>query len=297
MNSNNMSSDKILWGVGLRPIHYADWHAEPTLPAVEVMTDNLIHHLGGPALWHTSRVVERAAMCVLHGVGMNIGGTSPLSQKYLDGLRSLVERFKPKVVSDHLCFTQANGLQSYELLPLIRSTATVEHVVRRVDAIQQALGVRFSIENVSAYVNYIQDEIPEGDFVSAIAERTGCGILLDVNNVFVSAKNFNLCPETELRRFNLDMVTQIHIAGHSHRDDFLFDTHDTPVCSEVWSLLAALLSQISATNKSGIPLILENDSRETTLCQLLDELNFGKKLCEKAQTTNDEATDRFPTYV
>jgi uncharacterized protein (UPF0276 family) len=274
-----MNNDNVIWGVGLRPTHYADWHAEPVVPAIEIMADNLLHHRGGPALWHTHRVVERAAFCVMHGVGMNLGGTSPLSSKYLDGLKELIALFKPKVVSDHLCFTQADGLQSYELLPLIRNKTTIEHVVHRIDTIQQSLGVRFSIENVSAYVNYIDDEIPEGDFMSEIAERSGCGILLDVNNIFVGAMNFNLDPEVELKRFNFDAVTQVHVAGHSKRDDFLFDTHDTDVCSEVWSLLSVLLSNLSAANKSDFPIILENDNRETSLAQLLREVEYGRQLC------------------
>ncbi|MEN9529054.1 MAG: hypothetical protein RI932_927 [Pseudomonadota bacterium] len=276
-----MNSQRFTWGVGLRPGHYSDWQTQEHVPALEIMTDNLIHHRGGPALWHTKRIVERASLCVLHGVGINIGGLSPLSTKYLDGLKHLIQVFKPRVVSDHLCFTQARGIQSYELLPLMRTKNTIEHAVARIDSIQQALGVRFSIENVSAYVNYREDAIPEGEFVSEIAQRSGCGILLDVNNVYVSSMNFNLNPEDEIKRFDLNAVTQIHVAGHSRRDDFLFDTHDSVVCAEVWELLRKTLSSFHFSEHGTLPIILENDERNTSLTTLLDELMKGSQVCNE----------------
>ncbi|MBM3382919.1 MAG: DUF692 domain-containing protein [Betaproteobacteria bacterium] len=274
-----MNTQNIIWGVGLRPAHYSDWHTQTKIPALEIMADNLLHHRGGPALWHTKRIVDRAALCVLHGVGINIGGLSPLSTKYLGGLKDLIQIFKPRVVSDHLCFTQARGIQSYELLPLMRTKKAIEHASARIDRIQQALGVRFSIENVSAYVNYKDDAFPEGEFVSEIAQRSGCGILLDVNNVYVSAMNFNLNPEDEIKRFDLNAVTQIHVAGHSTRDDFLFDTHDSAVCAEVWELLKKTLGSLRFSENKILPIILENDERNTSLKTLLDELKNGSQFC------------------
>lgn len=270
----------VSWGMGLRPAHFADWHSMAQVPVLELMADNLLHHSGGPALWHTSQIVARAPWVVLHGIGLNIGGEDPLSTAYLSGLRSLCERFRPRVVSDHLCFTQSLGLQSYELLPVLRTQKTLEHIVERVDAVQQFLGCRYSLENVSAYVEYQGDEIPEGEFLSEVARRTGCGILLDVNNVYVSARNFGLDPLTELNRYHLDSVSQIHVAGHSVKDDFLFDTHDTPVCAEVWDLLNLVFGKFASESDPDnreIAVILENDDAETSLHSLHEQLVVGRQ--------------------
>lgn len=267
------------WGVGLRAKHFQDWHAAPTVPVLEIMADNLIHHEGGPALWHTARIAKRAPSVVMHGVAMNIGGINPLSLNYLTGIQKLIERFKPLVVSDHLCFSQAAGLQSYELLPLVRSRATLEHLIQRVDFVQQFLGHQFTLENVSAYVAYKDDSIPEGDFLSEIAYRSGCGILLDLNNVFVTSRNFNLDPLDELKRFDLSAVKQIHIAGHSLKEDFLFDTHDSLVCADVWDLLRKTIETRDICNYPQVPVILENDNSKVILSDLMNELEIGKRLC------------------
>lgn len=262
------------WGLGLRPAHFSDFHALSVVPPVEVMTDNLLHHRGGPALEHTRRIVSRAPAVVLHGIGLNIGGAEPLDLTYVNGLKELITLFNPAVVSDHLCFTQAQGLQSYELLPIVRNRRTLEHVIRKVDALQQFIGRQFCVENVSAYVAYKDDVLPEGEFLSQLAERTGCGLLLDVNNVYVSAHNFGCDLHTELGRYNLDAVRQIHVAGHSVHEDFLFDTHDAPVCETVWELLSGVLRQ-----RPDLLVILENDDNEVSLQTLLTELQQGFARC------------------
>ncbi|MEY4066000.1 MAG: hypothetical protein RIR26_2208 [Pseudomonadota bacterium] len=270
------------WGVGLRPAHFPEWKNVSQIPVLELMADNLLHHKGGPALWHTRQLVVRARGVVLHGIGLNIGGADPLSQSYLSGLRHLVSEFRPSVVSDHLCFTQALGVQSYELLPLVLNRSALEHVVERVDAVQNFLGCRYSLENVSSYVDYKESRIPEGEFLSEVARRTGCGILLDVNNVYVSAKNFARDPEADLERYNLESVTQIHIAGHSKKDDFLFDTHDEAVCADVWTLLKSVLQKLSqarGNEQVAVPVILENDNPDTPLAQVLVEWEEGKRRC------------------
>lgn len=259
-----------LWGLGLRPAHFSDYQSLSSLPPLEIMADNLLHHRGGPALQHTLRLAKKSPCVVLHGIGLNIGGMEPQSKHYLEGLLELVRLFNPHVVSDHLCFTGAAGLRSYELLPIVRNKHMLEHVVQRVDSVQQALGRQLSLENVSAYVSYKDDSMPEGEFLNRIAERTGCGILLDVNNVYVSAKNFFLDPYTELDRFDLKFVRQIHVAGHCVREDFLFDTHDGRVCDDVWKMCRAV-----AARKTDVPVILENDDPNANLADLLCELEFG----------------------
>jgi hypothetical protein len=263
-----------LWGVGLRPAHFSSYSALSDVPPLEVMTDNLLHHRGGPALHHTLNITSRAPAVYLHGIGLNIGGEDPLCPRYLEGLRELVRLFNPKVISDHLCFTQSHGRQSYELLPVIRNEAMLTHVVEKADRLQQFLGRQICLENVSAYVGYKDDTISEGEFLSAVAEKSGCGLLLDVNNVYVSARNFSLNPMIELSRYNFDLVRQIHVAGHSRREDFLFDTHDSPVCSDVWNLLNHVLKK-----SPDLPVILENDDNSITLDALLEELALGKAAC------------------
>jgi uncharacterized protein (UPF0276 family) len=265
-----------LWGLGLRPSHFSSYSSLENVPPLEIMTDNLLHHRGGPALHHTLKIASRARGIFLHGIGLNIGGEGPLCPDYKNGLRELVDLFHPLVISDHLCFTQSGGRQSYELLPLMRTDAMIDHVVSKTDELQQFLGRQICLENVSAYVSYKDDAIPEGEFLNTIARRAGCGILLDVNNVFVSSRNFNLDPQAELEHYDLSLVKQIHVAGHSIRDDFLFDTHDAPVCAEVWNLLAGVLSR-----NSGIPVILENDDDSIPLESLLEELARGKVACAK----------------
>lgn len=281
-------SSGLIWGVGLRPSHFADWHQSVEVPVLELMADNLLHHEGGPALWHSLALARRAPSVVLHGIGLNIGGADELSLSYLDGLRKLVKLFSPLVVSDHLCFTKFNGRQSYELLPLVRNRAMLEHVAQRVDQVQQFLGCRYSLENVSAYVEFKDDRYSEGEFLSEISSRTGCGILLDVNNIFVNAKNFNRDPDAELGQYDLCAVTQLHVAGHSSAQDFLFDTHDTPVCEKVWQMLAGVLERIENDRQQSrfpLPVILENDHADTPLSSLNEEIHQGRRLYELSRSS------------
>jgi uncharacterized protein len=274
------------WGIGLRSIHFEDWQTEIDVPVIEVMTDNLIHHEGGPALWHTTQIANRAVDVVLHGVGLNIGGQSPLSIQYLKGLRSLAEKFNPRVISDHLCFTEFGGLQSYELLPLERTEFTLKHVAERVDQVQQFLGRQIALENASAYIDYKKDEIPEPEFMNRIAKETGCGILLDVNNVFVNAHNFEYDALTAVLDYDSTAVVQLHIAGHSVKSDFLYDTHDSPVCEAVWKLLHSTLVHLKENGKTRIPVILENDCPNAELNSLLKELEFAQINYEQKTTAH-----------
>lgn len=223
---------------------------------------------------HTRDIASRAPFVALHGIGLNIGGADPLDKSYIGGLQELNRIFKPRIMSDHLCFTQAGGVQSYELLPIVRNTSHLNFISGRIDELQQRLGRQYCLENVSAYISYEDDSIPEGEFLNTIAEKTGCGLLLDVNNVFVSAVNFGLQPTEELKRYNLSFVQQIHVAGHSTRKDFLFDTHDTPVCETVWDMLRSIVQ-----SHPEIPVILENDDSNAALSDLLEELKFGALRC------------------
>lgn len=277
-------TNQFQWGLGLRASHFEDWHAQQDVPTLEVMTDNLIHHSGGPALWHTRQLAQRAPAVVLHGVGLNIGGCDPISNQYLEGLRELIERLKPAVVSDHLCFTQFNGLQSYELLPLERTETSIRQVSERVDRVQQKLGRQIALENASSYVEYNTNQVPEPEFINRIVHKTGCGLLLDVNNLYVNAHNFRRDPFDDLNQFEIGSIVQLHIAGHTQVSDFLFDTHDSPVCEPVWQLLFTILKQLKRSKCPPIPIILENDSAQTSLSELLNELELGQRKCIESET-------------
>ncbi|HYV58290.1 MAG TPA: DUF692 domain-containing protein [Candidatus Nitrosopolaris sp.] len=222
-------------GVGLRPPHYlrvvdgttrVDWF--------EVISENFMLRGGRPL-----RVLERAratAPIVLHGVSMNLGGTDPLDPHHLDELAGLARRFDPAWISEHLCWGSFGRHYVHDLLPLPYTEEALAVVVDRVRHVQERLGRRILVENVSSYVTYRHSTLPEWTFLGAVAESADCGILLDVNNIYVSAMNHGFSPGDYLAGLPLDRVGQIHLAGHSDAGTHLLDTHDHPVAAPVWSL-------------------------------------------------------------
>ena len=222
-------------GVGLRTTHFphvlagtarVDWF--------EAISENFMIAGGRPLA-----VLERAwAICpvVLHGVSLSLGSTDPLSAPYLRALRALVDRVAPAWVSDHLCWGSVGGHYAHDLLPLPYTEEALDHVVERVRTVQDRLGRQILIENVSSYLTFTHSAMPEWEFLAAVAERADCGILLDVNNVYVSAVNHGFDAERYILAVPADRVGQIHLAGHSHRGTHLLDTHDGHVAPAVWDL-------------------------------------------------------------
>jgi uncharacterized protein (UPF0276 family) len=222
-------------GVGLRPPHFprvmegsarADWF--------EVISENFMIRGGRPLA-----VLERAraaAPIVLHGVSLSLGSTDPLNATYLDELRGLIARFDPAWVSDHLCWTSVGGHYAHDLLPLPFTEEALRHVVGRVVAVQERLGRRILVENVSSYLTYTHSTMPEWEFLAAVAEQADCGILLDVNNIYVSAVNQGFSADAFVDAMPPGRVAQIHLAGHSDKGTHLLDTHDGPVIPAVWAL-------------------------------------------------------------
>jgi len=227
-------------GVGLRPPHYprvldgtarADWF--------EVISENFMIPGGRPL-----HVLERAralAPVVLHGVSMNLGGTDPLHDRHLHALAELARRYDPAWVSEHLCWGAFGRHYAHDLLPLPYTEEALAHVVARIGRVQDRLGRRILIENVSSYVTFGHATMPEWTFLASVAEAADCGILLDVNNVYVSAVNHGFSPEEYLHGLPLDRVGQIHLAGHTDAGTHLVDTHDHPVPDAVWALYRAAL--------------------------------------------------------
>lgn len=224
-------------GVGLRPQHYGDildvW---PQVDWFEVISENFMVTGGRPL--HTLERIRARYPIALHGVSLSIGSTDPLNREYLRQLAALARRFEPTWISDHLCWTGIGGHNLHDLLPLPYTAEALEHVVSRVRQVQDALGRRILLENVSTYIEYRHSVMTEWDFLSAVAERADCGILLDINNVFVSAFNHGFAPGDYLRAIPPARVHQFHLAGYSDRGTFLHDTHDHPVAGAVWELYA-----------------------------------------------------------
>jgi len=224
-------------GIGLRPKHYGRFLSErPSVDWVEAISENFLAPGGRPIA--VLEKVRRDVPVVLHGVSLGIGSVDPLDERLLRGLRELAGRVEPAYVSDHLCWGRHGGRYAHDLLPLPYTEEALAHVVSRVRRVQDLLGRQLLLENVSSYVAYASSTMTEWEFLARIAEEADCGILLDVNNVYVSAMNHGFSPHAYLAGLPPDRIGQIHLAGHSDAGTHLVDTHDHPVPSPVWDLYA-----------------------------------------------------------
>lgn len=240
-------------GVGLRREHFDRVLAGPTsVDWFEVISENFMVRGGRPL--HVLERVRRDYPLVLHGVSLSIGSTDPLRRDYLDELRTLAQRVEPAWISDHLCWTGVGGHNAHDLLPLPYTEEALEHVVERVGQVQDSLGRRIALENVSTYLSFEGSTLPEWEFLATVAERADCGILLDVNNIYVSAMNHGFDAELYLAAIPPERVWQIHLAGHTDKGTHLLDTHSRPVCDEVWDLYRSALRRIGA-----VPSLVEWD--------------------------------------
>ena len=222
-------------GVGLRREHFERVLAAPTgVDWFEIVSENFMVRGGRPL--HVLERVRRDHPVVMHGVSLSIGSADPLDARYLDALAALAARIEPAWVSDHLCWTGVGGHHAHDLLPLPYTEEALAHVVARVGAVQERLGRRIALENVSTYLEFAGSALPEWEFLAEVARRADCGILLDVNNVYVSAHNHGFDAEKYLAAIPAERVWQVHLAGHTDRGDHLLDTHSRPVCDEVWEL-------------------------------------------------------------
>jgi uncharacterized protein (UPF0276 family) len=232
-------------GVGYRVPHYRQViDEEPAIDWFEVLSENFMGDGGSPR-WHLDRLTERYR-AVPHGVSLSLG--SEADPEHVDRLVALVDRLDAPWFSDHLCWTGTRAHRAHDLLPVPYTPAMLRHVADRIRAIQDRTGRLFALENVSAYLGFVDSTHAEWDFLAELVERADCGLLLDVNNIFVSSVNLGFDPTAFLDAIPADRVVQIHLAGHSVRDGWRLDTHDAPVCDEVWALYAAAIQRCGSVS-------------------------------------------------
>jgi uncharacterized protein len=264
------------FGLGLRPVHYPEiLEGNPRVDWFEAISENYMVP-GGRPLNMLMRVRERWPV-VLHGVSLSIGSADPLDSGYLDRLKALAERVEPAWISDHLCWTGVNGINLHDLLPLPYTEEALDHVVSRLLQVQDRLGRRILLENVSSYVTFAQSAVPEWEFLAEVARRADCLLLLDVNNVYVSAFNHDFDPLAYLDAIPGERVRQIHLAGHENNGTHIIDTHDHPVIDPVWSLYAEAIGRFGP-----VATMIERDDRIPPLSELEAELDRARAVAAEA---------------
>ncbi len=275
-------------GVGLRPAHYSEIFERAAAGSLavdwfEVLTENFMVAGGKPLRILDAICAERPV--VLHGVSLDIGGVDPLREDYLCDWVRLAERARPQWVSDHLCWTGVSGHPLHDLVPLPYCEESIRHVAERVMRVQERLRRRIALENVSSYLSYCADAMPEWEFLTAIAESADCGILLDVNNIFVSAHNHGFDGSEYIAGIPPERVFQIHLAGHSQSGPLLIDTHDHPVRDEVWQLYEWTLRQTGPVST-----LIEWDDDIPSYETLVQEADRARSILERV--TAGEERDR-----
>ncbi len=264
------------FGLGLRKEHYVEIvENRPPVGWFEILSENYLVAGGRPLYW-LERVREHYPL-VMHGVSLSIGSSDPLDMDYLRDLKVLVERVEPEWISDHLCWTGLGGHNFHDLLPLPYTEEAVRHVAERVVQVQEFLGRRILLENLSSYVTFRDSEMSEWAFLTAVCEAADCLILLDVNNLFVSAVNHGFDPHEYLAGVPAERVWQIHLAGHTTNESgrILIDTHDQPVRDEVWELYAE-----AARRFGPVSTMIERDDNIPRLDALLEELDQARRIAE-----------------
>ncbi len=258
------------FGLGLRAPYYDQILAEqPRVDWFEILSENYLVP-GGKPLHYLNRVRECYPV-VMHGVSLSIGGVDPIDIDYLAQLKTLAERVEPEWISDHLCWTGLGGHNFHDLMPLPYDRAAVRQVADRVQRVQDFLGRRILLENVSSYLEYHQSEMPEWEFVAAVAEAADCRLLLDINNVYVSSVNHGFDPLTYVQAIPRERVQQIHLAGHRDHGNYIIDSHDQPVVDAVWTLYGQALERFGS-----VATMIERDDNMPPLGDLLAELDRAR---------------------
>jgi uncharacterized protein (UPF0276 family) len=264
------------YGLGLRKPHYADFLGRPVdVDFVEIISENFMVDGGRPG--QILRDVRAEYPVALHGVSMSLGSADGLDGAYLARLRTLADAIEPLFISDHLSWTRIDGFSAHDLLPLPYTEEALDLVCANIDRAQTLLGRAMLIENPSTYIDFPGADMAEWQFLGAMAARTGCGLLLDINNIFVSASNHGFDAIAYLDGIPHDRVRQIHLAGHSRGTELLIDTHDQPVPASVWDLYAYVLPRLGA-----VATMIERDDDIPPIGELLAELTIARDIGAQA---------------
>lgn len=261
------------FGLGLRSEHYQEiLDQQPKqIDWFEIISENYMIE-GGKPLYFLDKIRQDYPM-VMHGVSMSIGSTDPLDMNYLEQLKALINRVEPLWFSDHLCWTGVDHKNMHDLLPLPYTEEAVTHIADRISQVQDYLGRQMLIENLSSYITYTQDAMTEWEFLSAVAQRADCNLLLDVNNIYVSSYNHHFDPVDYLEGVPHDRVWQHHLAGHENNGNLIIDTHDHPIIDPVWNLYektAKLIGPVST--------MIERDGNIPPLTEVIAELNRAREI-------------------
>ena len=261
------------FGIGLRAEHYEDiLEQKPKqIDWLEIISENYMVD-GGKPLYFLDAIRQHYPM-VMHGVSMSLGGTDPLNFDYLNKLKNLINRVQPEWFSDHLCWTGVDHKNMHDLLPLPYTEEAVTHLADRISQVQDFIGRQMLIENLSSYITYSDDAMTEWEFLSAIADKADCYLLLDVNNIYVSSYNHQFDPVEYLEGITSERVWQHHLAGHSNEGNLIIDTHDSDIIDPVWSLYEETAKRLGAVST-----MIERDGNIPALSSLLDELEQARSI-------------------
>lgn len=263
-------------GTGLHREHYtAVLEERPPIPWFELISENFMVEGGRPRLV-LDRVKEEYPVA-LHGVSLSLGSDEPTPDSYLDRLAALVEHVQPLIVSDHLCWTRLGAHNSHDLLPLPFTAEAVAVAAAKIRRVQERIGRRMLVENVSTYLRFQDSTLSEWEFVAAVAAEADCGLLLDINNVYVNGRNHGFDPEEYLAGLDPGRVVQFHISGHEDHGDHILDTHDRPVADGVWQLFRSAIRRFGPC-----PTILERDEHIPPLAELLTEMEVAQRILDDA---------------
>ncbi len=282
MSSSGAAVPDLGVGVGLRVPHYRHvLEHRPQVDFFEIISENFMVG-GGRPIYHLDRVLESYRL-VMHGVSLGIGGPAPPDRDYLERLKALVRKVDPRWVSDHFCWCGVPGAHLHDLLPLPYTTEAIERVSERARMVQDFLEVPFALENTSSYLAYTSSTMPEWEFVAEIAERADIGLLFDVNNVYVSAKNHGFDPYEFVQNIPHERIVQIHLAGHTDVGRYIIDTHDGPVIEPVWDLYRETIRRAGPVST-----IIEWDDRIPPFNVLMEEAGRARHARNEALGIDDQ---------
>ena len=277
----SLVSPTLGFGLGLRVPHIEEIiQAQPKgIDWLEIITENYLVP-GGKPLYYLNKVLEHYPV-VMHGVSLSIGSVDPVDWDYVKKVKKLRDLTQAKWVSDHLCWGGLHQKNMHDLLPLPYTEEALNHVVHKIKQVQDYLGQRLVIENVSSYISYNHSTLSEWEFLTQVVTNADCLLLLDINNIYVSSFNHGFSPETYLEAIPKDRIQQFHLAGHANFGDHIVDTHDSPIIDSVWTLYEKALKLFPNTST-----MIERDAHIPPLAELIQELNYAKAIYARNRVAN-----------